>query len=151
MRARPGAVVIAWLAIAACGPSAAPPTPPRPDPRPLPPTEPGREMSMVTSAVIVDACPDWKHIDSKRAGKEIEELVGPCIKVPGGAAHFSATLVPGGRVELASPTGDPGDGTVPTCVVQTARQLKHRIKLKSPCKLDVKLEDHRGTTPASTP
>jgi hypothetical protein len=90
-------------------------------------------------------------VSSVRAGKEIEELVGPCIRVPGGAAHFAATLMPGGRVELASPTGDPGGGMVPTCAVQTARQLKHRIKLSAPCKFDVKLEERHGSTPASTP
>jgi hypothetical protein len=141
MRLGPAAVLVACLTAIGCGTPARPP--PKPKPKPAPVAEPERPMSMVTSAVIVDACPDWKRIDPARAGKEIEELVGPCSKVPGGAAHFSATLEPGGRVELASPSGDPGAGTVPTCVVQTARQLKHRIRLRSPCKFDVKLEERR--------
>lgn len=90
--------------------------------------------------VIVEACPDSKQLDSKRATREIDELVGPCKKVPGGNAHFSATLLPGGRVELASPSGDPSEGIVPTCLLQNAGQLKHKLKLAKACKFDVKLE-----------
>ena len=48
---------------------------------------------MVTSMVIVDACPDSKKLDSKLATKEIDELVGPCKKVPGGAAHSPKTVL----------------------------------------------------------
>ena len=90
--------------------------------------------------VVVEACPDSKRLDSKKANREIEELVGPCKKVPGGEAHFSATLLPGGRVELGSPAGNPEDGMVPTCVMQQARQLRHKLRLSKPCKFDVKLE-----------
>lgn len=95
---------------------------------------------MVTSFVMVDACPDAKLLDTKAATREIDELVGPCKKVPTGAAHFSATLLPGGRVELASPSGDPTEGVVPTCLLQNVTQLKHKLKLKQACKFDVKLE-----------
>jgi hypothetical protein len=109
-------------------------------PRPAP--DVASPVSMVTSAVVMDACPDAARINTKRASKEIEELVSPCTKVPGGAAHFSATLLPGGRVELGSPTGDPAEGVVPTCLVQSQAQLKHRIKLRSACRFDVKLEEH---------
>ena len=91
--------------------------------------------------VIVEACPDSKRLDTKLANREIDELVGPCKKVPGGAAHFSATLLPGGRVELASPSGDPAAGVVPTCVLQNATQLKHKLRLARACKFDVKLEE----------
>lgn len=90
--------------------------------------------------VVVEACPDSAKLDTKLASREIDELLGPCKKVPGGAAHFSATLLPGGRVELASPSGDPAEGVVPTCLVQNAGQLKHKLKLVKPCKFDVKLE-----------
>jgi hypothetical protein len=90
--------------------------------------------------VIVEACPDAKQLDTKRATREIEELLGPCKKVPGGAAHFSATLLPGGRVELASPSGDPTDGVVPTCVLRNATQLRHKLRLDKACKFDVVLE-----------
>ena len=101
-------------------------------------------VSMVTSSVVVDACPDSKRINPSLANKEIQELVGPCTKIPGGSAHFSATLLPGGRVELASPSGDPDSGIVPTCLVQSQGQLRHRIKVTAPCKFDVKLEEHKS-------
>ena len=101
---------------------------------------PERRISMVTSFVVIEACPDAKRMSSVQATKEIEELVGPCTKVPGGAAHFSATLLVDGRVELASPSGDPAEGVVPTCLVQTQKQLRHRLKLGKPCRFDVKLE-----------
>jgi hypothetical protein len=119
---------------------------PQKQPRPVPPdVEPkGRESSMVTSFVVVNACPDSTKMSSKQAAKEIDELVGPCTTIPGGGAHFSAILQPDGRVELASPTGDPAEGVVPTCVVQTASQLRHRVKLKFPCKFDVKLEERKA-------
>lgn len=111
--------------------------PPPPPPIDAPPAEP---ISLVTSMVIVEACPDSKRLDSKLANREIDELVGPCKKVPGGNAHFSATLLPGGRVELASPSGDATEGVVPTCLLQNAAQLKHKLKLTKACKFDVKLE-----------
>lgn len=103
------------------------------------PAEPG--INVVSSMVIVDACPDSRKLDTRLATREIDELVGPCKKVPGGAAHFSATLHPGGRVELASPAGDPTAGIVPTCLLQKQTQLKHKLKLTSACKFDVKLEE----------
>jgi hypothetical protein len=94
----------------------------------------------VTSVVVIDACPDSKKFDSKAANREIEELVGPCKKVPGGAAHFAAILLPGGQVELASPSGDVSEGVVPTCVLQQRKQLRHKLRLSKACKFDVKLE-----------
>ncbi len=105
-------------------------------------------ISLVTSFVIVEACPDSRRLDPKAANREIDELVGPCKKVPGGAAHFSATLIPGGRVELASPSGDPTLGVVPTCLVQNQGQLKHKLRLTQRCKFDVKLEERMTETPA---
>ncbi|HEU4612662.1 MAG TPA: hypothetical protein VFS15_11320, partial [Kofleriaceae bacterium] len=78
-----------------------PPSPPPPD------AAQSEPISLVTSMVVVGACPDSRRLDTRVANREIDELLGPCKKVPGGAAHFSATLLPGGRVELASPAGDP--------------------------------------------
>ncbi len=98
---------------------------------------------MVTSMVVVDACPSSEQLDRKAATREIESLVGPCKKVPGGAAHFSATLLPDGRVELASPTGDPAAGVVPTCVLETKAAFRHKLKLARACRFDVKLEERR--------
>jgi hypothetical protein len=107
-------------------------------------TTPSRPVSIVSSSVIVGSCPDAQKMNSKQAAKEIEELLGPCSKVPGGAAHFSATLMPNGQVELASPSGDPSAGLVPTCLVQNTNQLRHKVKLASPCKFDVNLEERRA-------
>lgn len=131
-------MILIVVAVLGCGTSG------RTEPQgPLPPppdagvTEP---ISLVTSMVVVDACPDSRKLDPKAANREIDELVGPCKKVPGGTAHFSATLLPGGRVELASPSGDPAEGVVPTCLVQKLGQLKHKLQLTKACKFDVKLE-----------
>jgi hypothetical protein len=129
------------VALLGCGPGSKtdPQEPPLPPP---PPPDAGvnEPISLVTSMVVVEACPDSRKLDSRAANREIDELVGPCKKVPGGTAHFSATLLPGGRVELASPSGDPSEGVVPTCLVQKLGQLKHKLKLKTACKFDVKLE-----------
>lgn len=93
----------------------------------------------VNATVIVSKCPDSTHIKVRTAQAAIERLVGPCASVPGGKAHFSATLKPGGAIVLASPEGDPAEGVVPTCVLQN--RLTHRVPLKSPCTLDVQLDE----------
>ncbi|HEY5935172.1 MAG TPA: hypothetical protein VIU61_11070 [Kofleriaceae bacterium] len=137
-------MVRGWLlVVAACSG-----TPKQPDLRPAPrdaavdaEPEPDR-LNLVSSSVVVEACPDARKLASKQASKEIAELVGPCTRVPGGAAHFSATLQPDGTIHLGSPTGsNPEDGVVPTCVVQHARQLKHKLALTKPCRFDVRLSE----------
>jgi hypothetical protein len=133
-------VLFACLAVAGCK-TTQPPVAEEPKPAEPRPVEPeGRESSFVTSSVVIGSCPDSAKISTTKAEKEIDELVGSCTEVPGGAVHFSATLLPGGQIELGSPEGDPSEGMVPTCVVQTAKQLKHKLKLKRPCRFDVKLE-----------
>lgn len=119
-------------------PATPPPTPAAPADAGVPL---GRPMSMVTSSVIVDACPPQKQLDRRAASREIEALVGPCQQVPGGAAHFSATLLPDGRVTLASPSGDTQTGIVPTCVLETSAAFRHKLKVSQPCRFDVKLEE----------
>jgi len=126
--------------------STSPAPQPSTDTKPPDAAVPDEEIAMVTSFVMVDACPEAKLLDTKAATREIDELVGPCKKVPTGSAHFSATLLPGGRVELASPSGEPTEGVVPTCLLQNAKQLKHKLRLKTACKFDVKLEQ-RGDQP----
>jgi hypothetical protein len=134
-----GIFVIA--AVLGCSSTATPRDPASPPaPEAGGPAKPGPPISLLTSMVVVEECPDSAKLDSKRANREIDELVGPCKKVPGGAAHFSATLLPGGRVELASPSGDASEGIVPTCLLQQVKQLKHKLKLAKPCRFDVKLE-----------
>lgn len=129
-----------------CGPKSAPTTAGGSEPTPDAGVETA-PISLVTSMVVVDACPDSKKLNTRLATREIEELVGPCKKVPGGAAHFSATLLPGGRVELAAPSGDVTEGIVPTCLLQKQTQLKHKIRLRSACKFDVKLEQRLADQP----
>jgi hypothetical protein len=140
--------ILLLVMLGGCWRASNPTVPPPPEPaQPPPDAAPSEPISLVTSMVIVEACPDSKRLDTKLANREIDELVGPCKSVPGGAAHFSATLVPGGRVELASPSGDPSGGVVPTCLVQNAGQLRHKLRLTKPCKFDVRLEERTATLP----
>lgn len=107
-------------------------------PPPVEPQPPGKPLSIVQSRVVAAACPDAKKANARQMESAINRLVEPCDKVPGGAAEFSATLLPNGRVQLASPAGDPAEGVVPTCVLEN--QLKHAIALRQPCKFIVHLE-----------
>ena len=78
-------------------------------------------------------------MNGKAAEVAMRQLITPCDKVPGGNAHFSATLIPGGRIELASPAGETADGVVPTCVLK--HTLKHGVTLGEPCTFEVRLEE----------
>lgn len=98
----------------------------------------GPPINMVESTVVVESCPDAHQMNSKLADEAIHKLVEPCGSVPGGAAHFMAILVPGGRIELTAPNGDPAGGVVPTCVLE--HQLSHRVLLQNPCKFDVRID-----------
>jgi hypothetical protein len=97
------------------------------------------KTSMVSASAVVSACPDGKRMNAKLAADTIQKLVDPCASVPGGKAHFSAALLPGGKIELAAPGGNAAEGVVPTCVLQHG--LTHKVLLKSPCKFDVELEE----------
>lgn len=108
---------------------------------PDPATEPPPPVSIVNSTVVVADCPDAQRMNARQAQREIRDLVQPCSKVPGGAAHFSATLLPNGRIKLASPAGDRTEGVVPTCVL--TNPLVHHVRLSSACKLDVELEERK--------
>jgi hypothetical protein len=124
-----------WLA--GCGGSSTPTSAPKPEPV-------ARPISVVTSSLVVEDCPAPNRVDSKRAGKEIDALVAGCQSIPGGTAHFSATLLPDGRVQFGSPAGDPAQGVIPTCLLQTKNPLRHRLRLAKPCKLDVQLEEQKS-------
>lgn len=133
------AVVVACcgggLAVPACAGSHAPP----PDQGGPAPTAEPILASGVNATVIVGKCPDASRMKVRTAQEAIQRLVGPCATVPGGRAHFSATLQPGGKIELASPEGNPAEGVVPTCVLQN--RLVHRVLLRQPCTLDVQLDE----------
>lgn len=129
MRGR-GVGLLAWIGLACCGGAAAPAEEPEVE---------GPAIGLVSSEVVLERCPDAKRMSARAAQTAIRRLVEPCSTVPGGAAHFSATLLPGGRIELASPEGDPAEGMVPTCAL--THQLQHKLKLSKACKLDVRLEE----------
>jgi hypothetical protein len=97
---------------------------------------PRHVTSMVSASAVVDACPDSRHMNARAAAETINKLVEPCGKVPGGKAHFTATLAPGGRIELASP-----EDVVPTCVL--SHGLAHPVALTRPCRFDVQLEERK--------
>jgi hypothetical protein len=96
---------------------------------------------MVDASVVIGACPDARRMNAKAANNTITKLVERCTQVPGGKAHFSATLKPNGTIEIASPEGNVADGMVPMCVL--THGLTHRVVLSKPCKLDVHLEERK--------
>ena len=100
----------------------------------------GPTVSVVNTSVVFKDCPDAATLSPKAAEAAVKRFVDSCRKVPTGAAHFQVTLLPGGRVEFASPEGDTEGGLVPTCVVN--RQPSHRLALQKACKLDVQLDEH---------
>lgn len=101
--------------------------------------------SLVNASSVVAACPDSKRMNARAAANAIHHLIEPCATVPGGRAHFSATLLPGGKIELASPEGSTADGVVPTCVLRGG--LHHKVKLMNRCTFDVQLEERKVTAP----
>jgi hypothetical protein len=127
------ALLLATVAFAACAGSSAPSATPAQEEKP--------NASIVNATTVVGKCPDQAQMNAKEAQRSIQQLVEPCATVPGGRAHFSAVLLPGGRIELGSPEGNPADGVVPTCVL--THKLQHQVRLKSPCALDVQLEERK--------
>ena len=105
------------------------------------PDVPRTTTSMVNASAILGACPDAKWMNARAAADTINKLVEPCAAVPGGRAHFAATLLPGGKIELASPDRKVAEGVVPTCVL--SRGLTHRVLLKNACTFDVQLEERK--------
>ena len=118
---------LVFLSLAACGARSGT------DARPS-----GHPINVVSSTVVLESCPDAHRMNSKLADDALQKLVDSCGSLLGGAAHFMAILVPGGRIELTAPNGDPASGVVPTCVLE--HQLLHRVSLQSPCKFDVRLD-----------
>jgi hypothetical protein len=107
---------------------------------PAPPPAPKTSGSIVNASTVVGKCPDGPKMNAHAAQTTIQQLVSPCAAVPNGKAHFSATLLPGGHIELGSPDGNTAGGVVPTCVLKS--RLIHSVPLKRPCVLDVQLEEH---------
>jgi hypothetical protein len=95
-------------------------------------------VSQLVTSFVVQDCPDVRKMNGQRAETALRQMLSTCDKIPGGRAHFAATLMPGGRIELASTSGDPNDGVVPLCVVK--HTLTHPVALQRPCTFDVRLE-----------
>jgi hypothetical protein len=95
-------------------------------------------VSIVASSYVLSSCPESQSMNARAAETAMRKLIEPCEGIAGDAAHFSATLEPGGRIVLASPLGDPKEGTVPTCVLMN--RLIHGVALRQPCRFDVRLE-----------
>jgi hypothetical protein len=96
----------------------------------------GRAAQIVNATILVNGCQDFGQANGRLAEKSMYELVEGCSTVPGGSAQFGATLLPGGRIEIAAAPGQPD--VVPICILK--HPLLHRVPLSRPCRLDVKIE-----------
>jgi hypothetical protein len=119
--------------------------------RPKPPETAAKKddeppVAELLTSFVVQVCPDARKMNSRAAETALRQLVSPCDRVPGGDAHFSATLMPGGRIELGSAAGDPTEGVVPICVLK--HTLTHPVALERPCTFDVRLEASHTPRPS---
>ena len=96
----------------------------------------------------MEDCPDAKKMDAKAAEAAMRRLIEPCHAVNAPHADFLATLVPGGRIEIASRGKDSAEGVVPICVVKN--KLTHSVALKQRCTFNVKLEPAAAVAPAAS-
>lgn len=96
-------------------------------------------VGLVDSTIIFTDCGTVANMNAKLAAKTMRQLVEACSEVPGGTAQFSATLLPGGRIELATPDG--GVGMVPVCVLH--HELKHKVIVQKPCTMQVRMSERR--------
>jgi hypothetical protein len=101
-----------------------------------------------STSFVVEDCPDAKKMDAKAAEAAMRKLTEPCHDVNAPAAEFLATLVPGGRVEIASRGKDSAEGVVPICVVKN--RLTHSVVLKQRCSFVIKLEPAGTVAPAAS-
>ena len=115
---------------------------------PAPASAGGPSVASGGSSFVVEDCPDAKKMDAKAAEAAMRKLIEPCHAVNAPAADFLATLVPGGRIELASHGKDGAEGVVPMCVVKN--RLTHSVALKQRCTFSVKLEPASAVPAASS-
>jgi hypothetical protein len=117
------------VSLLACSPPASPP-PPQEAP-------PARTARLVSASVIANDCGRVTKGNAKLAEDAMNKLIEGCSSVPGGSARFTATLEPGGRIELAQSEG--AADVVPICVLK--HELRHKVPLVHACKLDVRLDE----------
>jgi hypothetical protein len=101
-------------------------------------------VELVDATILLTDCGTVSNVSAKQAEKTMRQLVEACSEVPGGTAQFTATLLPGGRVELTTP--DAGLQMVPTCVLSHA--LTHRVVLKRACSMQVQMSERKAATMA---
>ena len=110
----------------------------RPPPEAVVTTAPsaGPAAQVVNATILANGCQDFGRANGRLAESAMYQLVEGCTTVPGGASQFAATLLPGGRIEIAAVPGGPD--VLPICVLKHA--LTHKVALAKPCRLEVKIE-----------
>ena len=115
-------------------------TPPPAGPELPPPTTAGTtagpSAQVVNATILTNGCQNLGKGNSMLAESAMYHLVEACRSVPGGSTQFLATLQPGGRIDIAAAPGQPD--VVPICILK--HSLLHKVSLKTPCQLDVKIE-----------
>jgi hypothetical protein len=115
---------------------------------PAPASGTGPSVASGGTSFVVEDCPDAKKMDSKAVEAAMRKLTEPCHDVNTPAADFLATLVPGGRIEIASRGKDGTEGVIPICVVKN--RLTHSVALKQRCTFNVKMEPAANVAPATS-
>jgi hypothetical protein len=136
------ATSLGLLALSSCSGQRAPEAARAQEPPPPP-------LALMNATVLVKSCPNVTTANAHKAEQVLRTMLEPCTKVPSGNAHFTATMMPGGRIELGSPEGDPTEGVIPTCAVKN--QLSHTIYLRKPCAFHVLLEERHVTPEPAAP
>ena len=134
MTAVPFVVSSSWAAIVALIACSCAPAAPSKSARDA---EPGRAAKVVNATIVTNSCQTLGAERARLAERAMYDLVEGCASVPGGTARFHATLDPGGRIEITAGPAQPQ--VIPICVLK--HSLVHKVRLSSPCGLDVKLEE----------
>jgi hypothetical protein len=115
-------------------------TPPAAEPELPPPTTAGPttgpSAQVVNATILTNGCQNLGKGNAMLAESAMYHLVEACTSVPGGSAQFLATLEPGGKIDIKAAPGQPD--VVPICILK--HSLLHKVPLKTPCQLDVKIE-----------
>lgn len=102
---------------------------------------PSRTIASVDASVIFTDCPKAPIARSNDVQATLNNLVKDCDTVPAGQVRIVATLVPGGRIELSAPKGEP-EGVVPLCVLK--HELRHRLLVVKRCHMEIQMSERKG-------
>ena len=91
----------------------------------------------MSAVIVANHCSGLSKQDSMRAQQTMNELVGQCDALPHGTATFRVMMYPDGTLSFGV-SGDGGAEELPMCVV--SHRLRHQVKLKTECDMDVRLE-----------